>query len=458
MAMFEDQPQRPAAYERFVHEVPAWFRDAKLGIFVHWGAYSVPAWAEPVGELGTLDDEYWFAHCPYAEWYANTIRIDGSPAQRHHEQVWDGRPYDDFLDLWRAEDFDPAEQAALFARAGARYLVPTTKHHDGITLWDAPGTDGRNTVARGPRRDLVGAYADAARRAGLRFGTYYSGGLDWHVRDLGPITRGLDGIAQKPVDEEYTAYANAHLLDLVERYRPDLLWGDIDWPDAGKPEGPLSFTHVLDAFYAANPEGVVNDRFGLTHWDFRTSEYQQGRSAESDDAWENCRGIGFSFGYNQVEGPEHHLDGPAAVRHLLDVVSRGGNLLLDVGPDAAGRIPPLQRACLEQLGDWMERHGDAVHGTRPLDAAVARPTHDGDDREGPWLRWTASADHRTAYGVVDTGAGGVRLTADPDRVDPAGARLLDGTPVPAAADGGAVHVTLPQPVVPGPQVVALPVR
>lgn len=452
MAMFEDEPQRPAAYERFVREVPDWFRDAKLGIFVHWGAYSVPAWAEPVGELGTFDDEYWFAHCPYAEWYYNTIRIAGSPAQRHHEQVWDGRPYDDFLDLWRAEEFDPAEQTALFARAGARYLVPTTKHHDGITLWDAPGTDGRNTVARGPRRDLVGAYADAARAAGLRFGVYYSGGLDWHAVDTGVVTTGIE---VKPRDETYTAYANAHVRDLVARYGPDILWGDIDWPDAGKPEGPLSFAHVLDDFYAAVPDGVVNDRFGLTHWDFRTSEYQAGRVAESTDAWENCRGIGFSFGYNQVEGPEHHLDGPAAVRHLLDVVSRGGNLLLDVGPDAAGRIPPLQRACLEQLGDWMERHGEAVHGTRPLADDVARPS---DDAPGPWVRWTASADHATAYGVVDAPAGEVRLPAHPDRVEVGGAHLLDGTPVPAVADGDGVRVTLPEPSVPGPQVVALPVR
>ncbi len=374
------------------------------------------------------------------------------PRAAPHEQVWDGRPYDDFLDLWRAEEFDPAEQAALFARAGARYLVPTTKHHDGITLWDARGTDGRNTVARGPPPRPRRRLRDAARDAGLRFGVYYSGGLDWHAVDTGVVTTGIE---VKPTDEAYTAYANAHVRDLVAHYRPDILWGRHRLARLGKPEGPLSFAHVLDDFYAA-PDGVVNDRFGLTHWDFRTSEYQAGRVAESQDAWENCRGIGFSFGYNQVEGPEHHLDGPAAVRHLLDVVSRGGNLLLDVGPDAAGRIPPLQRACLEQLGDWMERHGDAVHGTRPLDPAVARPSQDGDG--APWLRWTASADGRTAYGVVDTAGGEVRLTADPDRVDPAGARLLDGTPVPATADGDAVRVTLPAAAVAGPQVVALPVR
>jgi alpha-L-fucosidase len=159
--------------------LPDWFQDAKLGIFVHWGPYSVPAWAEPTGELGAVDEAIWFRHNPYAEWYANTIRIPDSPAREHHRRTYGDAPYDDFLDAWRAEAFDPAGWARLFARAGARYVIPTTKHHDGVPLWDAPGTATRNTVHRGPRRDLVGAIAGAAREAGLRFGVYYSGGLDW---------------------------------------------------------------------------------------------------------------------------------------------------------------------------------------------------------------------------------------------------------------------------------------
>src|SRR6478609_8741406 len=139
MATSESEPPRPELYHRFVRPTPEWFADSGLGIFVHWGAYSVPAWAEPIGALGAIEDsEFWFAHNPYAEWYFNTIRIEGSPARAHHAEVHGGMPYDDFLDVWRAERFDADEMVQLFARAGARYVVPTTKHHDGITLWEAP--------------------------------------------------------------------------------------------------------------------------------------------------------------------------------------------------------------------------------------------------------------------------------------------------------------------------------
>ncbi|MEV6493363.1 alpha-L-fucosidase, partial [Actinoplanes sp. NPDC051633] len=159
MARFAADADRPELYQRFDRPTPQWFAEAGLGIFIHWGAYSVPAWAEPIGELGTIEKSYWFAHNPYAEWYYNTIRIDGSPSQQHHREVYGGAPYDDFLDAWSADAFDPADMAALFRRCGAGFVVPTTKHHDGIALWDAPGTNGRNTVHRGPRRDLIGEIA-----------------------------------------------------------------------------------------------------------------------------------------------------------------------------------------------------------------------------------------------------------------------------------------------------------
>src|SRR5699024_5156652 len=119
--------------------LPDWFHDAPLGIFIHWGAYAVPAWAELGAELGAADDGAdRLTRNPYAEWYANTIRIEGSPAAEHHRTVHGDAPYDDFLDQWRPDAFDPAAWAELFRRAGADYLVLTTKHHDGITLWTPP--------------------------------------------------------------------------------------------------------------------------------------------------------------------------------------------------------------------------------------------------------------------------------------------------------------------------------
>ncbi|MEZ0165722.1 alpha-L-fucosidase [Kineococcus sp. LSe6-4] len=441
--MFTDTPQRPELYRAFEREVPQWYRDAKFGIFIHWGAYSVPAWAEPTGELGTVERREWMKHNPYAEWYYNTIRIDGSPAQEHHRTVHDGAPYDEFLDRWTAAAFDPDDLVDLFRRAGAGYVVPTTKHHDGIALWDAPGTGERNTVHRGPKRDLVADLAAATRRAGLRFGTYYSGGLDWHVADSGPHT-GDPLEENRPVDAAYNEYAFAHVVDLVDRYRPDVLWGDIEWPDAGKPDGPRSFARILERYYAAVPDGVVNDRWGLTHWDFRTSEYQAGKESEGSGMWENCRGVGLSFGYNQVEDATQYLDGPGAVRHLLDVVSRGGNFLLNVGPDEAGRIPELQRRCLEGVADWMAVNSSAVHGTTPVEGAVPS--------DAPWVRFTRTGN--VVHAVVDV-AGEVAL--DLPGADPGSARLLDGTPVPARAQDGRVVVDVPAPTVPGPTVVDLDV-
>lgn len=420
---------RPDEYQRFVRATPEWFRDAKLGIFVHWGAYSVPAWAEPIGALGTIDEARWYRHNPYAEWYANTIRIAGSPAAAHHQKAHGGRPYDDFLDRWTADEFDADRLVEVFAAAGARYVIPTTKHHDGIALWDAPGTGTRNTVARGPRRDLVAAFADAARAAGLRFGVYYSGGLDWHAACAPPIES--DAQLQPPGGAEYARYAHDHLVDLIARYTPDILWGDIGWPAAGHAPGQASLIDVFDRFYAAAPDGIVNDRWGGVHADFRTSEYEHDRAHESAAAWENCRGIGYSFGHNRLEGAEHLLGADAAIRLFVDVVSRGGNLLLNVGPTASGALPPSQEATLRGLGTWNARHADAIFGSRPLDGA---PSSD-----DPWVRWTRTGDRANA--VVD--AGGHIEIACPPGVDPSSAVTMAGTPVTVQRRGDRLIADLP---------------
>lgn len=445
MAMFADNPQRPESYERFVHPTPTWFKESGLGIFIHWGAYSVPAWAEPIGALGAVEDkEYWFAHNPYAEWYFNTIRIDGSPAALRHREIYGDAPYDDFLDAWHAEAFDPADMVALFVRAGARYVVPTTKHHDGITLWNAPGTGDRNTVKRGPHQDLVEALATATRAAGLRFGVYYSSGIDWHAAPTPPIRDEEHGFAVLPQDETYARYVNTHVVDLIDRYQPDVLWGDIGYPEAGQPDSDFSLAHVFDHFYATAPEGVINDRWGLTHWDFRTSEYEQGAAVESQngDMWQNTRGIGYSFGYNQREDENAHLTGRQAVELLVDVVSRGGNLLLNVGPDASGRIPELQRRCLEGLADWMASNAEAIHGTGPFAG--------GDSSESPWIRWTS--DDRYAYAIVRA-SGPQPLAVRADEADPSSAALLSGTPLLGREVEHGVLVELPDLPRTGPHVV-----
>ena len=450
MPNFDEDAVRPAEYEKFEHDTPDWYRDAKLGIFTHWGAYSVPGWAEPIGPLGTFEPEYWMAHNPYAEWYFNTIRIEGSPAQQHQQGVFGGADYDDFLDQWKAESFDPDAYLDVVAGTGARYFIPVTKHHDGIALWDAPGTGDRNTVKRGPQRDLIQEFHDATLRHGLRFGVYYSTGLDWWFSKLPPIT-GTIGQDYRPLDKAYADYVYDHTIDLIERYQPSVLWADIEWPDAGKAPGDKSLIEVFERYYAAVPDGVVNDRFGSTHWDFRTSEYESGRAGEAKGTWENTRGIGFSFGYNQLDDETNSLSGPAAIKHFVDVVSRGGNLLLNIGPTAAGEIAPLQRRTLEALGAWNAANGDGIFGSRVLPAEVARPS---DDR---WVRWTRTEGRAHAFVDLSETASAV-LDVTPEAVDVSEGRASDGARV-GLDDAGRVGVELQGSTRPdGPVHVTLPLR
>ncbi|MCS4277115.1 alpha-L-fucosidase [Mycetocola sp. BIGb0189] len=443
MAMFQDNPVRPDNYARFERPTPAWFSGAKLGIFVHWGPYSVPAWGEPIGALGTIEKTHWFKHNPYAEWYFNTIRIEGSPAAEHQKTVYGGAPYDDFIDAWKAENFDADAVLDLVRRTGARYFVPTTKHHDGVTLWDAPGTNGRNTVARGPRRDLIGEFADATRKAGLRFGVYYSGGLDWHFRpEIPPIANEEEDL--RPLDAGYAEYAYHHVDDLLDRYAPDVLWGDIEWPDAGKPSGPFSMENLFEKFYTLRPDGVSNDRWGETHWDYRTSEYEHGRGAEGDgQAWENCRGVGYSFGFNQLEDASHLLSGPDAAANFIDIVARGGNFLLNIGLTASGEVPEGQRETLEHLGAWNDLNGHAVFDSEPYSA--------GGNRDEPWVRWTRTGN--TVHAFIGS-PGEVVLGGLPAEIVLSTARDAHGTPVSAEATAEGARILVPVPEVAGPVLVS----
>jgi alpha-L-fucosidase len=367
--------------------LPDWALEASLGIFIHWGAYAVPAWAEPEHVAGEPEPEGgWFKHSSYAEWYANTIRIEGSLAGAHHAEVYGSAPYEDFLDQWKAEAYDPAEWARLFRSLGADYVVPVTKHHDGVTLWDAPGSEGFNTVDRGPKQDLLTPLAEAVRAEGMRFGVYYSGGLDWKITDNPPIVETDDIWRYRPNDAEYTAYATAHVRDLIDRYRPSVLWNDIEWPETGKEDGSLD---ALIAHYRSEvPDGIVNDRWGADIWDYRTSEYSMAADHETGVGWEHNRGLGSSFGYNRVEDASFTLSPLALAKHYADVVSRGGRLLLNVGPDASGRIPEIQVRTLEGVAEWM----------RALKPYTAGRSFPGGDKvavsaEGDvWFRFWASGD------------------------------------------------------------------
>lgn len=344
--------------------VPDWYRDAKLGFFVHWGLYSVPAWAVQHGEGVNIPTEDAYAWHQYAEWYGNTVRIPGSPTwQRHQELYGPGTSYEDLADRWDASAFDADAFVGELVDAGARYIVPTTKHHEGFCLWDT-ATSGFNAVARGPRRDLISEFHDATRRAGARFGVYYSGALDWHVGDFPPIESDTDLFRYRRHDEAFARYSAAQLEELIQRFSPDVLWNDIEWPDGGKGSDDFAVAAVLGRYFDAVPEGVVNDRWGVPYHGFLTREYTHIPEI-LEHPWESTRGLGYSFGFNQAEDERHSLSGTELIRMLVDIVSKNGNLLINVGPAADGSIPELQRAAMRELGAWMAANGGAVYGTRP---------------------------------------------------------------------------------------------
>ncbi len=421
-------------WSQFQREVPSWYVDAKFGIFIHWGAYSVPAWALPIGELGAVEEETWFKNNPYAEWYFNTVRIEGSPTWQHHQEVYGGAPYDNFLDMWKAENFDPDNWVDLFARAGARYVVPTTKHHDGITLWNAPGTGTRNTVHRGPKRDLIADLAGATKKRGLHFGVYYSGGLDWSITDLPPLANQHDVFNVRPQDAAYSMYAYEHCMDLIRKHEPEVLWNDIEWPDFSKqggPEVPYSLAALFKNYYDQVPTGVIDDRWGDTHRDFITSEYQMKTDLEGQGLFENCRGIGYSFGYNQIETEEHYMSVPQLLTHLIDIVSRGGNFLLNVGPTASGEIPAIQRQILEGTADWMAVNSEAIHGTRAVSGLASS--------DAPWVRFTSKGDSLFAF---VKGSGEVSFNLAASLVHDDGAKQLGAGSVAITRSGDEVRLSL----------------
>ena len=387
------------------HEAPAWFNDAKLGVFIHWGVYSVPGWAPTQGQYGELTREQFFRVNPYAEWYMNSMRIPGSPTSEHHRETYGPLEYAGFLPIFneKVEKWTPEEWGELFAAAGARYVVLTTKHHDGFTLWPSSITNpNRPADQQGARRDLVGELTEAVRRQGMRMGLYYSGGIDWSFNDTLIDRPGILRTTAVPQSDEYARYVDAHWRELIDRYQPDILWNDITYPENA------NLAALLADYYNRFPEGAVNNRWGVrqhagdepkdSDWvefaDFFTPEYAKLEEI-SEAKWEACRGIGYSFGYNRNETDEQMISVDDLVDLLVDITSKNGNLLLNVGPTADGAIPAGQVERLRGLGAWLSVNGEAIYGSTPWSRASGETTG------GVPLRFTRRGDDLFAI-LLDT--------------------------------------------------------
>ena len=239
------------------HEVPKWYDGCKFGIFIHWGIYSVPAFAPRTWELGAVEtNEEWFCNNPYAEWYYNSINVGKGPSYEHHiEKYGKDFSYEDFLPMWKAENWQPQKWAELFRKSGAKYVVLTTKHHDGFCLYPSEYTD-FNCEELGPKRDITGELTDAVRSEGLKMGLYYSGLIDWQFAN-DPIFKEEDNFGNACPTFEYADYSYNQMKELVDKYHPSVFWNDIGWPKQSEHMMPYFLAH----YYNVVEEGVVNDRF-----------------------------------------------------------------------------------------------------------------------------------------------------------------------------------------------------
>jgi alpha-L-fucosidase len=344
MAAQEPPAVPPTSWDELrARPYPAWFRDAKLGIFIHWGVYSVPAYG---------------ASESYGEWFLRGLQVGDTVRtaflQRHYGEDFS---YYDFAPLFRAELFDPVEWADLFVRAGAKYVVLVSKHHDGYALWPSEYAPGWNSVAVGPKRDIVGELTAAVRSAGLEMGLYYS---------LAEWTHPLHRWYTDP-PETIRPYVEQHMIpqfrELVSAYRPTVLFADGEWLNTAEQWHAREL--IAWYYHTVGADAVVNDRWGAgSDIGFLTPEYSAGLEV-TDRPWAEVRGLGRSFALNRNEKLEAYMTPQALVHYFAGAVAAGGGMILNVGPAADGQIPLLQQERLVQLGSWLATNGEAIYGSRP---------------------------------------------------------------------------------------------
>ena len=401
---------------------PQWYDDAKFGIFIHWGVYSVPAWS-PKGM--------------YSEWYWHWLNDPKQEALRkfHAETYGQDFQYQDFAPMFKAELFNPDQWADIFARSGAKYIVLTSKHHEGFCLWPSPDSWNWNSVDIGPHRDLCGDLTKSVKAKGIKMGFYYSF-YEW----FNPTYR-----------SDPKRYVQEHMLpqlkDLVTRYEPSLVWPDGEWEHNSDLWRSTEFLAWLFNESAVKDEVAIDDRWGKDcrgrHGGFYTTEYGGGgdNPALATHKWEECRGMGASFGYNRNEDVSDYKSTTELLHLLIDTVSKGGNLLLDIGPTADGRIPVIMQDRLLQMGEWLKVNGEAIYGTKPWRAAS----------EGDVVRYTMSsagvspAEQNTVYAICLKWPGKELVLATPKSSKATAVTMLGVTqPLKWQKKDGKMVISVPQ--------------
>ncbi|MDR3707849.1 MAG: alpha-L-fucosidase [Capsulimonadaceae bacterium] len=294
-----------------------WFHEARYGMFIHWGAYAVAA---------------------RGEWVMNRENI---PVDEYAAK---------YVDNFKAERFDPREWARVAKDAGMKYLVLTTRHHDGFCLWNTKTSD-YNAVQRGPKRDLVRDYVDAVRDAGLGVGLYYSV-ADWHHPDYpdGYCRDWPSAWRDEDSRKRFFDYYFAQLKELMTEYGAiDILWYDGCIPQ------PTNGSEVNTWIKSVQPNIMINNRNGAP-FDFQCSEQAIRPPSNPELPWEACLTLNDNWGYHA--GDDHYKSAKDVIMMLTQTAEHRGNLMLNVGPMSDGVIPPKSAAILREAGDWLRRNGE----------------------------------------------------------------------------------------------------
>lgn len=335
------QNSKQEDFSFYNYEYPVWFDSVKLGIMIHYGLYSVPSYSGKE---------------QYSEWFYKGYIGEDTLRQNFVKRVYgDNFNYFDFSKYLNAELFNADEWISLFKKAGASYIVFTTKHHDGFCLWNT-NTTNKNSVLEKPHRDIVQELKTACEKQNMRFGLYYSL-MEWH----NPYFRWT--IDTSGLEQYVDKYLFPQFKELVDNYKPVLVFSDGDWDFSYKSFRSEELVQYL--YDKVGKDVIVNDRWGRGfQYGFKTPEYSSGIK-EKNRPWSECRSLSRSFALNRNSPIEDYLSTEELIHHFVQLVSLGGGLMLNVGPSADGHIPLLQQERLLQLGSWLETNGEAIYGSKP---------------------------------------------------------------------------------------------